>query len=49
MNMASIVVLGIVAVLLVFSIVSFRKRNVGRCDGNCGACIYSCNMQEGIK
>ncbi len=35
MNIASVLVLGVVAVLLVFSIISFRKKGVGECGGNC--------------
>ena len=49
MNMASFIVLGIVAVFSVFAVVSFSKKRTGECDGNCGACIYSCNKQEGMK
>lgn len=49
MNLASFIVLGIVAVLFVFAVVNFGKKRTGECDGNCGTCIYSCNKQEGIK
>ena len=49
MNLASFIVLGIVAVLFVFAVVSSGKKTTGECDGNCGACIYSCNKQEEIK
>lgn len=49
MNLASFIVLGIVAGLFVFAVVSSGKKRTGECDGNCGACIYSCNKQEGMK
>lgn len=46
MNIASFVVLGIVAVLLVMSIKSFRKKDTNGCDGNCSACAYSCHKED---
>lgn len=46
MNIASFVVLGIVAVLLVMSVKSFRKKDTNGCDGNCSACAYSCHMED---
>lgn len=46
MNMESFMVLGIVAVLLVFAVVSFRKKGTGECDENCCACGYSCNKED---
>ncbi len=49
MNLASFIVLGIVAVLFVFAVVSSGQKKTDECDGNCGACIYSCNKQEGMK
>lgn len=45
MNIASILVLGVVSVLLVFAIISLRKKGTGECDGNCSVCVYSCNKK----
>ena len=49
MNLASFIVLGIVAVLSVFAVVSFSKKRTGEWDGKCGACFNSSNKQEGMK
>lgn len=46
MNIASFVVLGIVAAFLVISIISFRKKGMDGCDGNCSACVYSCHKED---
>lgn len=46
MNMASFIVLGIVAVLLILFIVSSRKESTGKCSGNCCECAYSCHEGE---
>lgn len=45
MNMASVVVLGIVAGLLVLSIISLRKKDTGGCDGNCAECGVNCTRK----
>lgn len=46
MNIASFVVLSIVAALLVIAIKSFRKKGTDGCDGNCSACVYSCHKED---
>jgi len=46
MNIASVLVLGVVVVLLVFSIISFRKKDIGECSGNCSTCAYSCHKED---
>lgn len=46
MNIASFVVLGIVVAFLVISIISFRKKSMDGCDGNCSACVYSCHKED---
>lgn len=45
MNIASILVLGVVSVLLVFAIISLRKKDMGECGGNCSVCAYSYNKE----
>ncbi|WP_367180266.1 FeoB-associated Cys-rich membrane protein [uncultured Oscillibacter sp.] len=40
MNLASIIVLYIVASLFVISVVRSRKTGAGQCDGNCTKCAF---------
>jgi len=46
MNIASVLVLGIVVVLLVRSVISIRKKDTSGCDGNCSMCSYSCCKED---
>lgn len=46
MNIASVLVLGVVEVLFVFSIISFRKKDIGECSENCSTCAYSCHKED---
>lgn len=46
MNIASFVVLGIVAALLIMAIKSSRKKGTDGCDGNCRVCVYSCHKED---
>ena len=44
MNLASIVVLCIVAGLLILSIAYSRKKGINRCNGNCVGCGVHCTV-----
>ncbi|MDE6639077.1 MAG: FeoB-associated Cys-rich membrane protein [Acetatifactor sp.] len=46
MNLASILVICIVAGLLAFSIVRSRKNKADECSGGCGDCAFRCNRQK---
>lgn len=42
MNLASIIVLLIVAAFLVMAFISMRKSKSGKCNGNCDSCDLHC-------
>lgn len=46
MNLASILVICIVAGLLALSIVRSRKNKADECGGSCGACAFRCGRQK---
>lgn len=46
MNLASIVVLCIVAGLLILSIAYFRKKGINGCNGNCAECVVHCTDKK---
>ena len=46
MNIASFVVLSIVAALKVIAIKSFRKKGMDGCDGNGRVCVYLCHKED---
>lgn len=46
MNLASIVVLGVVAVLFILSVISSRTASADKCRGNCNECKF---RRDGIR
>ncbi len=46
MNLASILVICLVAGLLALSIVRGRKNKTDECGGSCGECAFRCNRQK---
>lgn len=46
MNLASVVVLGLVAVWAVYAVIRIRKKDTGGCGGDCGGCTHSCSKAD---
>ena len=46
MNLASIVVLGVVAVLFILSVIRSRTASADKCCGNCNECEF---RRDGIR